>query len=118
MVPELMPNWLLSPRVHFLLSTAADKLGDADMARREQYLAKVCLRGLLASGNGSEELPYLITHLPDEYDVLDALGKEMTGQRLVRSGPGACDVIACADGTEVWFDITAGLQAEAQKHLV
>jgi hypothetical protein len=104
----LMPNWLLSPRAHQLLGHAADHRGDLKMAGRENYMARACLHGLLASGDGTELKPYAVTHVPDEYDVLQALGKQPRSQRLVKNAGGSFDVFDCADGSEVWFDISAG----------
>src|SRR5258708_38364042 len=69
-----MPSWLLSPRMHQLIGDAARQTGNKDLAAREDYLVKACLRGLTASGDGSEQRPYLVTHASDEYDVLGALG--------------------------------------------
>jgi hypothetical protein len=108
-ISELMPGWLLSPRVHQLAGHAAQETGDPARAAREGYLAKACLRGLLQSGDGSRARPYRVTHVADEYDVLDYLAKEVAEQRVVEGDGGAFDVIGCADGSQLWFDISAGL---------
>ena len=57
--PDLMPNWLLSPRVHRLAAVAAEKLGDGDQAVRERYFSRACMRGLLLAGDGPRDLPPL-----------------------------------------------------------
>jgi hypothetical protein len=109
MLSELMPNWLLSPRVHRLVGLAAEQVGDTDLAQRETYMARACIRGLLESGDGSRERPFQVTHVADEYDLLEIQGKEMKQQRLVTDTAGSFDVIACTDGTELWFDIGPSL---------
>src|SRR5262245_66303882 len=68
--PAMLPNWLLSPQAHRLVSYAAKQLGDTEMAARERALGRACLRGLLGSGDGTKARPYLVTHIADEYDVL------------------------------------------------
>ena len=111
-LPALMPSWLLSPRVHLLVNQAAEKAGDAETARREMYVARACLRGLLRSGDGTKKRPYLVTHVADEYDLLDQLDKEEAGQDRVSDGDGVFDKIACTDGTELWFDASPGLKSK------
>ena len=107
--PAFMPNWLLSPRVHALVSRAAEQVGDKELATRERYLTEACLRAMLASGDGSELRPYPVTHVPDEYDLLEALDKEMARQRQHADEVSLCDVIECTDGSEIWFDISPSL---------
>jgi hypothetical protein len=109
----LMPNWLLSPRVHRLLAYAAGQLGDTETAQREGYLARACLRGLLQSGDGTPERPYLVTHVADEYDVLDYLKKDPVEQRQVVGPGGAFDVLLCEDDSELWFDISPAFKEPA-----
>ena len=108
-LPELMPGWLLSPRVHQLVGVSARKTGDAERVAAQEYLAKACLGGLLQSGDGSRARPYRVTHVADEYDVLDYLGQGTTDQRVVTGDDGAYDVFTRADGSEVWFDASPGL---------
>jgi hypothetical protein len=110
-VPGMMPGWLLSPRTHLLAAYSAEQTGDAEAARWENYVARACLRGLLRSGDGSRERPYLVTHVADEYDLLDQLGKEPGEVRQVVTENGALDVITCSDGSELWFDATPSLSA-------
>ncbi len=106
---QLMPNWLLSPRVHQMLASAAESIGDKETAQSERYFARASLRGLLLSGDGAPERPYLVTHVADEYDLLATLDKAALTQRIVNTGSGSFDVITCRDGSEVWFDVTSGL---------
>jgi hypothetical protein len=112
-LPELMPNWLLSPRAHQLIGLAAAQAGDQDTAQRENIMAQACFVGLTQSGNGSQLRPFRVTHIADEYDLLEALGKETRSQRLVTTGNGSFDVFTCADGSELWFDISPSVQTPA-----
>ncbi len=107
---QLMPNWLLSPRVHRLATTAAEQLGATETAARERYLERACTKGLLLAGDGTRERPYPVLHVADEYDLLDILAKEPVGQKVANGTDGPCDVITCEDGSEVWFSIASGLQ--------
>jgi len=107
-VAELMPDWLLSPRLHLIAARAAEQLGDADRAQFEHDVARACLQGLRDSGVGSRASPYQVTHISDEYDLLTMLGKEFASQRQTSGTDGTFDVITCQDDSEVWFDITAG----------
>jgi hypothetical protein len=111
MLPELMPNWLLSPRVHQLVGQAAAQLGDKDMAQREVYLAKACLQGLMQSGDGSEGRPYRVTHIDDEYEILNHLGKEVAEQGQVSTATGLLDHFVCTDDSELWFDVSSSAQS-------
>jgi hypothetical protein len=105
-VSQLMPNWLLSPRAHQLIGSAAQESGDEETAKRERYMMNACLRGILESGDGSRGRPYPVTHTRDEYDVVAALGKEVKEQRVVHDEQGPRDVLVCSDDTELYFDIS------------
>ncbi|MBN1205474.1 MAG: DUF4919 domain-containing protein [Myxococcaceae bacterium] len=104
---EMMPNWMLSPAVHQLACLTAKHLGDEKTAQFELQLAEACLQGLLASGDGTPERPYPVTHVEDEFDVLRHLNKSRKLQSLVSREGRHFDLMACEDGSEVWFDITA-----------
>jgi hypothetical protein len=102
---QMQPAWSLSPRVHFYAALAADHLGDEATAELERFVFQACLEGILATGDGSAEAPYLITYLSDEYDVLTALGLAPRAQSLVDRRGLLCDVVKCVDGAEVWFEL-------------
>jgi hypothetical protein len=104
-----MPGWVLNPGIHKLLSFALHKLGDAERARLEFLLAKAFLNGILLTGDGSEEYPYLVTCVTDEYDVLEHLGKSLKQQSLVEKEDGRYDCLDCEDGSQIWFDVSVPL---------
>lgn len=103
---ELSLAWALSPRVHYLAAVAAEELGDAETAELERFTFQACLEGILATGHGTAESPYLITYVSDEYDVAVALGLEPRSQALVEQPGCLCDVVKCLDGEELWFELT------------
>jgi hypothetical protein len=104
---KAMPNLLLSPRAHQFASIAAKGLGDDKKAESERDTAAACLKGILLTGDGSGERPYLVTRVSDEYDLLRHLKKGKKAQSLRQKDGKSYDVMSCADGSEVWFDITA-----------
>lgn len=111
---EVMPNLLLSPSAHRLLAFLYSKLENKDKEEAAWVMADVCLLGLLATGEGTEEQPYLVTRVSDEYDVLEHLGKSMGLQALVVKDERRFDVITCHDGSECWFEITEPYQRLAK----
>ncbi|HEY2251544.1 MAG TPA: hypothetical protein VGH74_10810 [Planctomycetaceae bacterium] len=103
----LFPNLLLSPRAHLLIAAVAEKSGDDKLAGMEQFVAAACVQGILATGDGSKNSPYLVCRSSDEYDVLEYLGKEFRSQALVEDGDRHFDSMECKCGAEIWFDITS-----------
>ena len=101
-----MYHLALSPRVHWLLSSIARQLGDERAAEMEGSIAIACLTAILASGEGTQISPYLVARTSDEHDVLHFLNKQLEEQGLINEGDRHLDRIRCADGTELWFDIT------------
>jgi hypothetical protein len=104
-----MANYLLSPTAHFMAAFTAEKLGDGRRSGMEAAIGRLLLRGILESGDGSRERPFLVTRVKDEYEVLTHFEKTPNGQALfdgAESAP-ACDRIECADGTVYWFDVSA-----------
>jgi hypothetical protein len=103
---SLMPNWLLSPGVHRLLSFALHKQGKVDAARMEFAMSDLMTGGILSTGDGTEARPFHVLHTTDEYDILEHLRKRPRRQSLMRRDGRAFDVQECEDGTTVWFDVT------------
>jgi hypothetical protein len=103
---KAMPNLLLSPRAHGMAAMAADGLDDAAKAKAEREAAAKCVEGMLSTGDGSADKPFLVTRVSDEYDLLRHLKKARTSQGLRHKDGKSFDVMSCTDGTEVWFDIT------------
>lgn len=117
LMPELMPNWLLNARTHSLLSQSAEARGDSGRATSEARMAEACMFGLKDTGDGSPDNPFAAIHAADEYDLVAFLGKQPAEQRREDRDGRAFDVLTCTDNSEVWFDITDGVVAMAEREL-
>lgn len=105
-----MPNLILSPRAHYIASRVYEKLGDEQAAAAEKALVSVCLRGILASGEGTAENPYVVARVSDERDVASYLGREVKGSSLHMEDGRFLDALHLAGGDPLWFDITDAYQ--------
>jgi len=114
-ISEVMPNFHLTPRIHYLASLAAEAQDDKAAVQRHTFAYERCLRGLLETGEGTEEKPYLVTRVEDEYDMLVHLEKEPAGQGLVSRNGKHFDVMRCTDGTEIWFDVSDAFSSLQRK---
>ncbi|HSQ61464.1 MAG TPA: DUF4919 domain-containing protein [Acidobacteriota bacterium] len=106
-VNRAMGNWLLNPGIHFLASQAFSELGDEERAEREAETGRALLGGILMTGDGSPEHPYLVLRSADEYDVLARMGLRCRAHQVAYRSGRAFDALACDDGRDVWFDVTA-----------
>jgi hypothetical protein len=100
------PNLLLSPKYHRILKIAALWRGEEATLVAERRMAAACLKGILATGDGTAEKPYLVVRISDEYDVLAFLGKRSESQALSFQGDRKLDIHQCSDASTVWFDVT------------
>jgi hypothetical protein len=105
-ISESMPNLLLSPRAHLFLALIAEKTGDEKGSQMEKFIAASCAEGIMATGDGSLDRPYIVLRTSDEHDIVDYCGKQFAGQALIDKDTRHFDRISCADGSELWFDIT------------
>ena len=101
-----MPNLLLSPRAHLCAAMIAEQAGDEERRRMEGAVAYACVQGILSTGDGTKQHPYVVTRTSDEYDVLQFLKKELASQSLHEEGDRHYDELRCEDGSEMWFDVT------------
>lgn len=106
LVQNAMGHLILSSRAHRVLSFLHHKLGDDQAAQFESMIAHCCLIGILATGDGSVDDPFIVVRTSDEHDLIEHLGKQLEQQSLMHQGDRHLDVIKCIDGTEYWFDIT------------
>jgi hypothetical protein len=118
----MMPNWLLTPRVHHLASFAYLRSHRPRSAEREVELGELVRLGILKTGTGAEAQPYLVLHRVDVLDVLtgsEAASLPRSCQAVRHRGPrqrhrhghepnGTAEtrliVWDSTDGAEVWFD--------------
>lgn len=106
LIVAAMPNLLLSPRSHQMLSFVAEQTGDLGAQNMEAIIASKLCEGMLATGDGTPTGARLVSRLSDEYDLLRFLGKNFVEQTLHENGPGRLDCLKCSDGTAFWFDVT------------
>ena len=99
-------NILLSPRAHFCKHYALTELGDEEGAKAELILGQKILEAISLTGNGTKEMPYLITRMSDERDLLAYLDEEFASQSLVADNNRFYDLITTQSGNEIYFDIT------------
>jgi len=107
-IRSMMPNWQLSPSVHFLASYAAAQRQEEELADLERYIGQACLQCLLESGRGTCRCPYQITHPSDIEDILCALHQRSQEQLLIPHGSRYLCCVRCEDDSEIWFDVTPG----------
>jgi hypothetical protein len=100
---EMSMTWLLSPSFHLWSARIAAALDDAEGVELEQFQFDACVTGLLATGNGTRESPYLVTYTSDVRDVVAVRNQRLVAQHLVRQPQGCFDLVACDDNSELWF---------------
>lgn len=102
-----MAHYILSPRAHLMAAYLLREVAhDRDAADTEERIYAACIEGILSTGNGTENNPYLITFSSDENDILEYLDKDRMEQSLRHSAEHHYDVMLTSDGDEIWFDIT------------
>ncbi len=103
----LMPGAMLSPSAHGALAEALRGAGRPEQAEREARMARLSVRSILSTGDGSRSHPWSVLRVGDEFDLLRALGRRPRSQSLVPDGERRLDRHECDDGSEAWFDVTA-----------
>ncbi len=111
---EALPNLLLSPQAHLLMAAIAEELGEPSQEQLEDFLASTCAEGILSTGDGTKDKPYLVLRASDEYDLIEYLEKEPTDEDEVEEGDRSLDRVKCNDGSELWFDVTEAKARLAQ----
>lgn len=101
-----MPNLLLSPRAHILAYLIARGRGDFKVANNERVIIKSLYQGLMSTGDGTREHPYLVLRVSDEYDLLMHFSKKASSNSTQSIEEKHFDVLHCEDGSSVWFDVT------------
>ena len=67
--------------------------------------ARLALDTLTCSGDGTQDAPYQVLRVSDEYDVLRYVQRTSVAQRVVVVDGQGYDVHQCSDGSEVWFKL-------------
>jgi hypothetical protein len=105
-LPNLLPNLMLSPRLHLMLAYTHRRLGNEEAANMESAVARACAEGILMTGSGTEKEPWLVTRTSDEYDVLMFIDRTMARQELIQRDGRTLDHLTFEDGKDAWFDVT------------
>jgi hypothetical protein len=113
---EVIDNWMLTPFIHECVALSSQKLGDEDRAQLEMELFAACAQGILMTGDGSADFPYLTVRIDDAYGALVHLEVEWTRERSATRHGVACHVLTGPDGREYWFDLS--LAAAAKQSLL
>lgn len=100
-----MPGALLSPSAHAMLAQTLEAMGEAAPARVEEKLAALALASIRSTGDGTQQTPYSVLRVEDEYDVLLAASERSTGQRQVSDARGTFDVHTLPGGEQRWFHL-------------
>lgn len=104
---DSMPGAFGSPKTHGLLTEAYAQLGDLLASQRQNRLTKLAFRAILDTGDGSEEHPWTVIRIGDEYDVLQLMQRRSVTQDVEVRGGRRYDVHHHPDGSTTWFDATA-----------
>ena len=102
---RMLPGVFLSPTAHAMLAHVYDQWGDEKASRRETKFARLAMDTLTSSGAGTQEAPYRVLRVSDEYDVLRYVQRTSVAQRVVVIDGQGYDVHQCSDGSEVWFEL-------------
>src|SRR5690606_37820443 len=60
LMPHMLPNLMLSPRLHLMLGYVHRRMGDEESAEMESAVARACIEGILMTGRGTENEPWLV----------------------------------------------------------
>nr|WP_218861550.1 DUF4919 domain-containing protein [Nocardioides panzhihuensis] len=101
-----MPGAIFSPSAHLRMAAALERSGDERSAARERQVARAALRSIRSTGDGSEQRPWSVLRINDEYDMLRAMGKTPVRQSLLRRGARDVDRHETTDGGVYHFDAT------------
>ena len=106
----LAVNWL-DAGTHVMKAYAVRQLGDAEAAYRERMVAAQIVQSVADSGEGTQQSPFVVVTVAEEYAYLRMHGFERRTQSLGRCGNHECDVVQAInpDTSETrtfYFDIT------------
>lgn len=100
---QRMPGAALNPSAHAVLSAAHEALGHTRAARRERLLARIAVSSILSTGDGTQERPWSVLRIADEYDVMRAKGMTPVGQSAHAIEGRLVDRHETGAGDGVWF---------------
>ncbi|HET7461140.1 MAG TPA: DUF4919 domain-containing protein [Longimicrobium sp.] len=106
----LAVTWL-DTDAHVMKAFAAGRMGDAPAAERERMVARRIVQSVADSGAGTQQSPFVVVTVAEEYAYLRMNGFEPSVQGLDRCGDRECDRMDAVnpDTSErrtFYFDIT------------
>ncbi|HET7231703.1 MAG TPA: DUF4919 domain-containing protein [Longimicrobium sp.] len=106
----LAVTWL-DARTHAMKAYAAEQLGDTEAAGRERGVVARIVQSVAASGKGTQQSPFVVVTVAEEYAYLGVNGFERGDQALDRCGSRACDRMEAANPATgekrtFYFDVT------------
>ena len=86
--------------------------------RAEKDMAVTCLCGILATGDGTRQRPFLVSRVSDEYDLIRYCFSTNRNSQSLRIIDGHYyDVLACGNGKICWFDVTLTFKSNREAFL-
>lgn len=99
-------SFLLSPRLHIMVSISADLSGNKELAGTEKLIGRQLMKAMLSTGDGTAKKPFLVTCVDDEYEALKALRLTVKSHTSAAMENMEVDILHCKQG-DIYFDITA-----------
>ena len=106
----IMYSWMLSPEYHLIRHHLYVMLDDHERAQHARWLAELLLQALLATGDGTEETPYLVSSLSDIYAIIETICGGVTeycvGQEVRVVEGRYIDRVAISEEYALYFDVS------------
>jgi hypothetical protein len=97
---SVLAQYPLEIRPRVLRAYAAAQLGDTATANSDRLIAARLVRSIVESGDGTEQRPYVVISVAEEYALMNMLGHQRTGtQSDGPCGTHECDIIETRDRT-------------------
>lgn len=108
---HLAEGLVASPETHRLLADLAQVQGDFGFAQGELLIANLLESEIGASAAGTQDDPYYVVRVPDQYVVLRKLRRASLQRSRVQRQDRVFDVHCCQNGRYTWFDVSPQVRA-------
>jgi len=106
MLSDSMSNLCISPQAHLTMAAIHEEMGSESDAKFYAAVAGLICSCIIETGDGTQEDPYIVARISDEYDVMRFLGKHPVRQSAIQLEGRMCDRIICDDDSVLWFDVS------------
>jgi hypothetical protein len=106
LVAQLLPEGLLSLRLHRLGAIAALQREDTERAQLHRFTFDALCEAVESTGHGTRTRPWVVTHAFDAVELLAARGRKVVSQSLIEDDGRQFEVLLCDDEHEFWFEVT------------